>query len=58
MFKFLSGVTLGWTAARALPPKPPEEPILKVPSTNELQILAQQVLNAMEAIKKKLDESD
>lgn len=57
MFKFISGVALGWSAARALPPKPPEEPILKVPSTNELQILAQQVLNAMETLKEKLDES-
>jgi len=58
MLKFLSGVSVGWIAARALPPKPPDEPVLQLPSSADVQILAEYVLNALAMVKKKLNEKD
>ena len=58
MLKFLSGVSVGWIAARVLPPKPPDEPVLQLPSAADFQILAEHVLNAVATVQKKLNEKD
>jgi hypothetical protein len=46
MFKFLSGVTTGWIAARSLPPRNPDAPLFALPTVTEITLLAEQLKKA------------
>ena len=55
MFKFLSGVAVGWTIARLLPPAPKDQAPWQPPSSSELLILVQHATRAAEHVKKTLE---
>jgi len=55
MFKFLSGVAVGWTMARLLPPAHKDQAPWQPPSSSELLILAQHATRAVEHVKKTLE---
>lgn len=57
MFKFVSGVLVGWTAARSLPPKPKDASPLQPPTSEEWRALAGQIVQTLDHIKKTLDET-
>lgn len=57
MFKFVSGMLLGWTAARVLPPKPSDVSPWQPPSTDEWRLLAGHVVKTFEYIRNALEEN-
>ena len=56
MLKFLSGVVVGWTAARVLPPKPDGESPFRLPTSAEWRLLAQYAVRTIDEAKEKLEE--
>jgi len=57
MFKFVSGLFVGWTAARSLPPKPKDASPLQPPTSEEWRALAGQIVQTLDQVKKTLDET-
>lgn len=57
MFKFVSGLLVGWTAARSLPPKPKDASPLQPPTSEDLRLLAGHIIQTLDHIKKTLDET-
>ena len=58
MFKFLSGVFVGWTAARILPPPPSDKMPWQPPTVSELRTLAQHVARSLDAVKEFIEEDE
>lgn len=55
MFKFLSGVVVGWVSARALPPPENTSDRLKPPTSDELYSLIMKAKKAGQHVLHKLD---
>ena len=58
MFKFLSGIAVGWTAARLLPPRPAGTEPWYLPTESELRTLAMHASKAVDIIRDALDDKD
>ncbi len=58
MFKFLSGITIGWTAARVLPPPPSGEKPWQPPTMEEVRLLGLAASRAFDKAKTWLEDDD
>ncbi len=58
MFKFVSGLAIGWTAARVLPPPPPGEKPWRVPTIEEIRLLGLAASRALDKAKAWLENDD
>lgn len=56
MLRFLSGVLVGWTAARTLPPKDPNASAFAPPTLHELSILTEKVRQMYKTLQKRIEE--